>query len=83
MISRLLVLGFLYLAMFAGWIGVGLFMLFAPGRFIELVRSNIAFLSDSPPKRRTQWIARMIGAGFLAFAIRFAFRTVDLFTATR
>jgi hypothetical protein len=83
MISRLLVIGILYLTMFAGWIGVGFFMLVLPERFIKVVRDNVAFLSESPPRRRMQWMVRIIGAGFVIFAVRFAFKTVALFATER
>jgi len=83
MISRLLIIGILYFTMFAGWIGIGIFMLLVPQRFIEVVRSNVAFLSDSTPRRSTKWMARIIGAALLAFAIRFAFKAVALFATKR
>jgi len=79
LISRLLVLGFFSAAMFLGWIGVGLFMLLAPARFINFVRDNIALLSDRPPQRASKLLVRGIGVFLVAFAIQFAFRTAGRF----
>ena len=78
MVSRLLVFGILYLAMFLGWVGVGLFMLLAPTRFINFVHDNVGGLAESRPRVATAVLVRVIGAGFIAFAIRFAFRAADL-----
>ncbi len=79
MISRLLVLGFFSAAMFLGWVGVGLFMLLAPGRFINFVRDNIALMSDRPPQRTSKLLVRGVGIFLVAFAIQFAVRTAGLF----
>jgi len=78
MISRLLVFGILYLAMFLGWVGVGLFMLLAPTRFIRFVHDNVGGLAESRPRVATGVLVRVIGAGFIAFAIRFAFRAAEM-----
>ena len=78
MISRLLVIGFFYLAMFLGWIAVGLFMLVTPGRFINFVRDNIAFMDEGRPLGAGKFVVRLIGAGLVAFAVLLAFRTADL-----
>jgi len=79
MISRLFVFGILYAAMFLGWIGVGLFMLLAPARFIKVVRDNVAVLPEARERVGTGFIVRIIGAGFVAFAIRFALRAAESF----
>jgi hypothetical protein len=78
MISRIFVFGILYVAMFLGWIAVGLFMLFAPATFINFVRDNIAVLAEGPPGVRSKLFIRLIGAGLLAFAMRFMFRIAEL-----
>jgi hypothetical protein len=70
--NRLLGIAFLYLAMMLGWIGVGLFMLFAPARFGNLVHDSLMLF---PEVRRGDWgkklIVRVVGIGLIAFAIRF------------
>ena len=72
--NRLLGIAFLYLAMILGWIGVGLFMLFAPARFGNLVHDSVMLF---PKVRRGDWgkklIVRLLGIGLLAFAVRFVF----------
>ena len=70
--NRLLGIAFLYLAMMLGWIGVGLFMLFAPARFGNLVHDSLMLF---PEVRRGDWgkklFVRVVGIGLIAFAIRF------------
>ena len=70
--NRLLGIAFLYLAMMLGWIGVGLFMLFAPGRFGNLVHDSVMLFSEV---KRGDWgkklIVRVLGIGLLVFAGRF------------
>lgn len=78
MISRILVFGLLYVAMFLGWIAVGLFMLLAPATFINFVRDNVAVMAHNPPSGRSKFFIRLIGAGLLAFAMRFVFRIAEL-----
>ena len=70
--NRLLGIAFLYLAMMLGWIGVGLFMLFGPGRFGNLVHDSVMLF---PEVKRGDWgkklIVRVLGIGLLVFAGRF------------
>ena len=70
--NRLLGIAVLYLAMMLGWIGVGLFMLFAPGRFGNLVHDSVMLF---PEVKRGDWgkklIVRVLGIGLLVFAGRF------------
>ena len=58
--------------MMLGWIGVGLFMLFAPGRFGNLVHDSVMLF---PEVKRGDWgkklIVRVLGIGLLVFAGRF------------
>ncbi len=72
--NRLLGIAFLYLAMMLGWIGVGLFMLFAPARFGNLIHDSLMLF---PEVRPGDWGKKMflqiLGLGLLAFAIRFVF----------
>jgi hypothetical protein len=73
--NRLLGIAFLYLAMMLGWIGVGLFMLFAPGRFGNLIHDSLMLF---PEVRTGDWgkklFVRLVGIGLIAFAIRFVLR---------
>jgi len=75
----LLILLLLYVVMFLGWTGVGLLMLLAPVRFSKLVQDNAGVL---PEFGSSDWgkklIVRVIGAGLLVFACRFAIRVADL-----
>jgi hypothetical protein len=70
--------------MFMGWTGVGLFMLLAPGRFGNLLHHNIGVF---PEVRKPDWgkklFVRLIGAGFLAFAVHFARGVADLIQQSR
>jgi hypothetical protein len=77
--SRLLGIVLVYALMFLGWTGVGLFMILAPARFGNLVHESFGFF---PHVKDGDWgkrlILRLLGAGFLAFAIRFALGIVAL-----
>jgi hypothetical protein len=70
--NRLLGIAFLYVAMMAGWTGVGLFMLLAPARFGNLVHDSLMLF---PEVRPGDWgkrlFVRLLGIGLLGFAIRF------------
>ena len=70
--SRVLGVVFLYIAMMAGWIGVGLFMLPAPARFANLVDDSLMLF---PEVKWGDWgkkaFVRFIGIGLFAFASRF------------
>jgi len=65
--------------MFLGWTGVGLFMMLAPGRFGNLIHHNVGVF---PEVQKADWgkklFLRLVGAGFLAFAVDFVFRIADL-----
>jgi hypothetical protein len=78
-VSRLLGIVLVYSLMFLGWTGVGLFMLLAPARFGNLVHESFGFF---PQVNEGDWgkklILRLIGAGFLVFAMRFALGIVVL-----
>jgi hypothetical protein len=73
--NRLLGIAFLYLAMMLGWIGVGLFMLFAPARFGNLVHDSLMLF---PEVRPGDWgkklLVRVLGIGLVGFAIMFVLR---------
>lgn len=75
----LLILLLLYVVMFLGWTGVGLLMLLAPVRFSRLVHDNAGVF---PEFASGDWgkklVVRIVGAGLLAFASRFAIRVADL-----
>jgi hypothetical protein len=77
--SRLIGIALLYVLMFLGWAGVGLFMIIAPARFANLVNENAGLF---PHVEDGDWgkklILRVLGAGLLAFAMRFALGIVAL-----
>jgi hypothetical protein len=83
-VTRLLGPFLIYVVMFMGWTGVGLFMLLAPGRFGNLLHHNIGVF---PEVRKPDWgkklFVRLIGAGFLAFAVHFARGVADLIQQSR
>jgi hypothetical protein len=70
--TRLLGIVLVYVAMTLAWCGVGLFMLLAPVRFGNLVHESFLLF---PEVNSEDWgkklIVRFVGAGLLAFAIRF------------
>jgi hypothetical protein len=69
--SRLLGIAFLYIAMMAGWIGVGLFMLLAPARFGNLVHDSLMlFPAVKPGDWGKKVFLRIVGIALLAFASR-------------
>jgi hypothetical protein len=72
-VTRLLGPLLMYVVMFLGWTGVGLFMLLAPGRFGNLLHHNVGVF---PEIQGADWgkklFVRLVGAGFLGFAIHFA-----------
>ena len=77
--NRLLGIVFLYLAMMLGWIGVGLFMLFAPARFGNLIHDSLMLFPEvKPGDWGKRLLVRILGVGLLAFAIRFILRLIYL-----
>ena len=82
--TRLLGPVLIYVVMFLGWTGVGLFMLLAPGRFGNLLHHNVGVF---PEVRRADWgkklFVRLVGAGLLAFAVHFALGVSDLVQQAR
>jgi hypothetical protein len=83
-VTRLLGPFLIYIVMFLGWTGVGLFMLLAPGRFGNMLHHNVGVF---PEVQKADWgkklFARAVGAGFLAFAVHLAFRVADLIQQAR
>lgn len=77
MATRLVALAFLFLAMFLCWTCGGLVMLLAPARFIRFWSGNI-YQMDGKPGVTGKLFVRVIGAGFIAFAIWFALRLLEL-----
>ena len=77
--TRLLGPFLIYVVMFFGWTGVGLFMLLAPSRFGNLLHQNVGVF---PEIQKSDWgkklFLRFVGAGFLAFAVHFARGVADL-----
>ncbi len=82
--TRLLGPILIYVVMFLGWTGVGLFMLLAPGRFGNLLHHNVGVF---PEVQKADWgrklFVRLIGAGFLAFAVHFARGVTELLQGAR
>ena len=70
--SRLLGVVAVYALMFLAWTSVGLFLLFAPERFGNLVHDGFGLF---PEVHSGDWgkklILRIVGVGLLAFAVRF------------
>jgi hypothetical protein len=83
-VTRLLGPVLIYVVMFLGWTGVGLFMLLAPGRFGNLLHHEVGVF---PEVQRGDWGKKLFvplaGAGFLAFAVHFALRVADLVEQVR
>lgn len=82
--SRLLGPLLIYVVMFLGWTSVGLYMLVAPGRFGNFIHHNVGAF---PEVHKADWgrklLLRLVGAGFLAFAIHFALNVADLIHQAR
>jgi hypothetical protein len=53
-------------------------MLLAPARFIRFCSDNIVMLGESRPREAGKWLVRIVGAGFVAFAIRLALRIAEM-----
>jgi hypothetical protein len=77
--TRLLGPLLLYVVMFLGWVVIGSFMLLAPARFGNLLHHNVGVF---PEVQKSDWgkklVVRVVGAGFVAFAIHFARGVADL-----
>jgi len=82
--TRLLGPFLIYVAMFLAWTGVGVFMLLAPGHFGNLLHHNVGVF---PEVHKADWgkklFVRLVGAGFLAFAVHFAFGVASLVQQAR
>lgn len=77
--SRLLSVAGLYVFMFLGWIGAGLFMLLAPVRFGNLLHDSFGLFPEvSKSDGGKKLIIRLAGAAFLGFAAYFAFMVAAL-----
>jgi len=78
-VTRLLGPFLIYVVMFLGWTAVGLFMLLMPGRFGNLLHHNVGVF---PEVHKADWgkklFVRLVGAGFLAFAVHFGFGVANL-----
>jgi len=78
-LSRLLGILALYLLMFLGWAGVGLLLVFAPGRAGNLLHNGFGLFPEVAPHHGGKnLLLRLIGVGLLAFAVRFAFGVLAL-----
>jgi hypothetical protein len=78
-VTRLLGPILVYAVMFLGWTGVGMFMLLAPTRFGNLLHHEVGAF---PEVHKADWakklFVRLVGAGFLAFAVHFALGIANL-----
>lgn len=71
--TRLLGIVVIYGAMFPAWSGVGLFLLFAPGRCGNLIHDSLyLFPAVGPNDWGKKLTLRLAGAALVAFAVRFA-----------
>jgi hypothetical protein len=79
-VSRVIGIVAIYAVMFLAWTAVGLFMLFAPARFGNLVHDSYGLYPEIRPE---DWgrklILRLAGIGLLGFAVHFALRVAALF----
>jgi len=78
-VTRLLGIVAIYAVMFVAWIGAGMFLLLAPVAAGNLIHESFGlFPQVGRADRGKKLILRLAGAGFLAFAARFAFRIAQL-----
>jgi hypothetical protein len=78
-LSRLLGIGVLYLLMFLGWAGVGLWLVCAPARAGNLIHNSFGLIPEAGHNDRgKKLVLRLIGVGLLAFVVRFVFGVVAL-----
>jgi hypothetical protein len=70
----------LYVVLPVAWLSLGAFMLLAPVRFAYFIHENFVLLPRIGP-RDHGWklLIRVMGAGLLAFAVRFVWKAVELF----
>jgi len=76
--SRFIGAVLIYGGMLAGWVGVGLFLVFAPARFGNLVHESLSLF---PKVDRSDWgkklFLRLFGLFLIGFAIQFVSRIVS------
>jgi hypothetical protein len=78
-VSRVIGIVAIYAVMFLAWTAVGLFMLFAPARFGNLVHDSYGLYPEIRPEDwGTKLILRLAGIGLLGFAVHFALRVAAL-----
>jgi hypothetical protein len=71
--TRLLGIVAIYIAMFLGWTGVGMFLLLAPVRAGNLIHDSFGLFPEVRPNDQGKKIVlRTAGLGLLAFAVHFA-----------
>jgi len=77
--SRFMGAALIYGGMLGGWIGVGLFLVFAPARFGNLVHESLSLF---PKVDRGDWgkklFLRLFGLFLIDFAIQFVLRILSL-----
>lgn len=69
----------LYLILPIAWLSLGTFMVLAPVRFAHFIHENFVLLPQIG-QRDAGWkfLIRVMGAGLLAFAVRFVWKTALL-----
>ena len=76
--TRLLGIAGLYILMFLGWTGVGLFLLLLPQRAGNLIHDSFGlFPQVRQTDRGRKILLQVAGLGLLAFAARMAVRVVN------
>jgi hypothetical protein len=77
--SRLIGIVAIYLLMLLGWIAIGAFLVIAPARVGNLMNDSFGlFPRVGPHDWGKKSFLRIAGLGFLAFAIRFLMRILEL-----
>jgi hypothetical protein len=79
-VIRALGIVLVYFVMLAAWVFAGLFILFAPRRFGNLLNENFGLFPEvGPHDRLKELFLRLMGLALLAFAVRFVWGIRQLF----
>lgn len=79
MIYRVLAGILLYVALPFGWVSLGPLMLLAPARFTGFIDENVVALPRVRQALVVKLAIRAVGAGLIAFAVRFVLKLVAFF----
>jgi hypothetical protein len=81
--TRLLGIAGIFVLMFLGWAGAGLFLLFAPVRAGNLIHDSFGLFPEvCRNDLYKKIILRLFGVALLGFAAHFAFRVASLVSST-